>query len=199
MVVDEIPVILDFIQKDEDFRMARCTYLLIDFDIPSLGWRLSAGSFDLPFMMMGLEGIIYRSINDGGYFNNPEDYEAIHKVFEDRIKSLYIETNDLWIPSKEFFKIGKHEIGGIYRIARELFLLAYSFRINTIGKEEYISEIYKLDKPISFSKKETKAFAVWKEKQKEQARENFNSESALPRKEDEDKDDTEGESGAIQE
>ncbi len=54
---DDIPVSVETLSRPY-FPLVRCNYLYVECDEPRPGWSLGLGAERLPFLMLGLVGII---------------------------------------------------------------------------------------------------------------------------------------------
>ncbi len=87
---EAVPVIIDSVKtsvrknvdlqrpgEDSSFRLiTRCNYLSVECDIPKPGWTLRVSELNLPFLMLGLTGVIHRPF-DGERFDTPAKIEEI--------------------------------------------------------------------------------------------------------------------------
>jgi hypothetical protein len=165
--VTNVPVIIDDIKIYLNFQMTRCTYFTVESDFPSPNWFLQLNNHQLPFYLLGLSGIIFKPFGDSETF---ESVELINEVFNliESNTSLYIDTNDIWLPN---FLFKEHKRGQIYRIENDLFLKAFLFRETKIDEEEFLIYCKEFFKSLYYSSKETEVFHEWINQQINEARE----------------------------
>lgn len=161
-----VPVIIDDIKIYLNFQMTRCTYFTVESDSPSPNWFLGLNNQQLPFYLLGLSGIIFKPFGDSDIF---ESIELINEVFNlvESDTSLYIDTNDIWLPN---FLFNEHKRGQIYRIEKDLFLKALLFRETKIDEEEFLMYCKEFVKKIYYSSKETEVYHEWISQQINEAR-----------------------------
>ncbi len=63
-----VPVLIETPARSY-FPMVRCHYLSIEYDTPRAGWGISLGGSMMPFLMLGLAGIIQQPF-DAARFSN---------------------------------------------------------------------------------------------------------------------------------
>ncbi len=69
-----VPLILDGVVRDGPVHLARCVYFSIVADEPGTDWLPRLQGADVPFLMLGLQGIIHRQA--------AAESEFIHRPFE---------------------------------------------------------------------------------------------------------------------
>ncbi|HEX7320648.1 MAG TPA: hypothetical protein VF399_09895 [bacterium] len=156
---NSIPIIVDDIKNYADFEMTRCTYFIIESDIPSPGWILGLGRFKFPFYLLGLSGIISIPLGVENRFNTSETIQSLFDEIESNT-NLYVTVNDIWLPNS-LFKRNYHKRGCVYRITTELFIKAYEYRYNRIHKEQFIENCRELRGRFTYSDDETSSFTSW--------------------------------------
>lgn len=177
-----IPVLAESFKVEPEFKMVRCIYFSIECDTPMPGWHLSLNEqIDIPFIMLGLSGIIYQPIGSTGGF---DDYNKINTLFDtiEKEPGIYIDTNDIWLPNNLFTEItGEKVKGHIFRISFDLFVNAWQYRNDRITLSEFEKYCNKTNnKMINTSEKETQAFNDWwKELIEETRRQYHESEKRL--------------------
>lgn len=182
MQIRTVPVIIDDIKQHRNFKITRCNYFSIESDEPGAGWELHLGDNNtIPFLMIGLQGVIFSAINDSGIFRNPDDIEALFDLIEEQSGHLYIDINHLWIPNFLFNR--NHIIGQTLRITLPLFNLSYRFNQHQLTTSEFIRDCKELEDPVVYehSETETQAFDKWSENHIDEAKINYreNEEMAL--------------------
>ena len=153
-----VPLVIDDVKRMRDFEMSRCIYFSIECDVPWAGWTMDISKNRIPFLMVGLSGIIYVPAA-GREFDEPEEFESLFNLIEKQ-KDIYVETNDLWIPNFAFSK-SPVQRGEIYRIGEKFFHDAYKYRENIISADKFIGRCTKSEWQALYSAKETKAWSKW--------------------------------------
>jgi hypothetical protein len=156
--VDDIPVSVETLGRPY-FPMVRCSYLYIESDAPRPGWTLEISASQLPFLMLGLVGIIQTPF-DAPRFT---DYRHVHELFE-RIEGsgFLVHFADIWLPDFVFAPREPH-VGDVYRIDVRLFKMAHLFREGGVTQEHFLDFLRdSMDQiGLRFSEEETSAFSEW--------------------------------------
>ena len=97
----DVPVVVDDVKRYGKLKMARCTYFTIECDAPSSNWVLELGKKSIPFLLIGLSGLIVRPIRGGRLFESSDSIDELFDTIESH-PSLYVDINDLWLPNKLF-------------------------------------------------------------------------------------------------
>jgi hypothetical protein len=160
-----IPVIIDDVKKYDNFDMTRCVYFTIESDLPSPNWLLTFEGKNIPFYLLGLSGIIFKPFGEKDIFDSVDLIDDLFDSIEKNI-SLYVDTNDIWLPN---FLFKRQERGQVYRINNNLFLKSYLYRDNKIPESEFISYCKEIPDGLHYSLTETKIFHDWMMKQIEEA------------------------------
>jgi len=139
------------------FSMVRCHYLSIEYDTPQAGWGISFGGVRMPFLMLGLTGIVRQPFG-ADRFN---DYGLIDGFFQEieARTELSLNFEDIWMPA--FLFGGSPQVGDVYRVGLKLFVLAFQYRDTRFSQEEFEAHCNELRREISFSADETAAFKGW--------------------------------------
>ncbi len=166
----DVPVVVDDIKRYGKFKMTRCTYFTIECDAPSSNWVLELGKKSIPFLLVGLSGLIIKPIGDGSLFESSDSIEELFNTIESH-PSLYVDINDFWLPNNLFQ--GAHRRGRVYRVGSKLFRVAYLYREERISEGQFLRRCSELKSHIRFSKKETRSFVSWSRSQIERARDSY--------------------------
>lgn len=167
-----IPVVVDAVKASEYFPIVRCNYLSVECDSPKAGWIINIGGEELPFMMLGLVGIITRPFI-AERFDRIEFIEDLYRRIEDEA-DLLIDVDDIWLPMFLFNNINiTPEIGHVYRIRSDLFILALSFREGRLDSEAFLNECQRLERPLVISEDEIRSFQEWRQLQVRNAIEQY--------------------------
>jgi hypothetical protein len=146
----DVPVVVDAIRVHKTFPMARCNYFSVECDSPTSGLAISVGGEELPLLILGLVGIITHPLS-AYQFSSIDLIEDLFKRVEDET-GLLIDVDDVWLPLFLFDTIGiEPEIGQVYRLKKDLFVLAFSFREGNLNIESFINECRRFEQPILFS------------------------------------------------
>ena len=174
-----VPVIVDSVKISEQFPILRCSYLSVECETPSENWTLKIGNKRLPFLMLGLDGIVTGPFG-AKRFKNVGQIEDLFIALED-VAGLLIDIDDIWLPLVLFTRYSRPREGNVYRLDGELFALAFAYREGRIDTELFLNNCRELDHPLFFSRKETQVFREWHAQQIRGASEQYpkNSELAL--------------------
>lgn len=156
----DVPILVETPARDF-FPMVRCHYLCIECDTPTSEWRLGVEGLTMPFLMLGLSGVVLQPFA-APQFNNPGVIEHFFAELEQQ-PSLSINFEDIWLPGV-LFHTPPH-VGAVYRVRRDLFQLAHQFRDRQVNQQDFETRCIELRRQILFSKEETKAFEVWSAEQ----------------------------------
>jgi|SRR5579862_3895995 len=156
--LDDIPVLVETLSRPY-FPMVRCNYLYVECDEPRPGWSIRLGSERLPFLMLGLVGIIQTPF-DAPRFS---EYKHIDELFEGIEGSGFlVHFADIWLPDFVFGPRETH-VGDVYRIDVRVFKMAQSFRDGALAQEHFLESLRDLTGQVgvTFSEGETRTFAAW--------------------------------------
>jgi hypothetical protein len=165
---DDVPVVVDSVKTYEYFPMARCNYLSVECDSPTPGWVIELGGDDLPFMMLGLVGIVTRPFASKR-FNNIGLIEDLFKRIEDEA-GLFVDVDDIWLPMFLFDRTNlKPETGQVYRIKSNVFAWALAFREGRLDLKTFNNRCKRLKRPLVLSEDEIGPFREWRDLQVQNA------------------------------
>jgi hypothetical protein len=164
-----VPILVDGVRSDIEFPLARCVYFSIQSDSPSSDWRMTLGRRGVRFSMMGLSGVVRKSLK-GRTFTTAESIDELFGLVEEH-PALRIGTDDIWLP-ESLFQL-KPSRGEVYRIPYSLFEKAHAYRGDRIAADEYLKHCEELRAYIRFSRSETKAFKEWASRQVKRAFEKY--------------------------
>ena len=153
-----IPVIIDDVKNQTDFKMSRCTYFSIASNVPSQEIALNR-SINLPSVMVGFTSVICRPSNRSTLFDKPKKISSFFERAE-KNEGVYVDINDLWLPNFLFDEENRKR-SRVYRIGIELFRLAFNYQNEIITNEEFNKSCEKAEFRADFSPVETDAFAKW--------------------------------------
>jgi len=165
-----VPVVVDDVKSYGKFKMARCTYFTIECDAPSSNWVLELGKKSIPFLLIGLSGLIVRPIGGSHLFESSDSIDELLDTIEAH-PSLYVDINDLWLPNRLFQ--GLPHRSQVYRVGFKLFHVAYLYREERISEEQFLRQCSQLRSPVRLSKKETHSFENWSRFQIQKAKDSF--------------------------
>lgn len=156
--VDDIPVLVETLSRPY-FPMVRCNYLYVDCDTPLPGWTLGINAQRLPFLMLGLVGIVQTPF-DAPRFT---EYRHVDELFE-RIEGsgFLVHFADIWLPDFVFTARELH-VGDVYRIDIRTFKMAQSFREGGVSQDHFLDVLRDTLNQliVRFSAEETRAFLAW--------------------------------------
>ena len=165
---DDVPVVVDSVKTYKYFPMVRCNYLSIECDSPTAGWVIGLGGEELPFMMLGLVGIVTRPFASER-FNSIELIEDLFERIEDKA-DLLVDVDDIWLPMFLFDRTNlKPEAGHVYRIKSDAFALALAFREGRLDLDTFHDRCERLKRPLVLSEDEMGPFREWRELQVQNA------------------------------
>ncbi len=168
MLYDDVPVVVDSVKTYEYFPMARCNYLSVECDSPTAGWVLGVSGEELPFMMLGLVGIVTRPFVSER-FNSIKLIEGLFERIEDEA-GLIVDVDDIWLPMFLFDGINlRPETGHVYRIKSDVFAWALAFREGRLDLKTFHNRCKKLKRPLVLSEDEMGPFREWRELQVQNA------------------------------
>ncbi len=168
-----IPVMIDDIKDIDNIKFTRCTYFSVQCDTPSAGWSLGTSNISLPFIMMGLSGIICRPLEDSVKFTELTQIERLFEFIESQ-ENLYIDINDIWLPNFAFQK-GMQKRGTVWRVDIKIFTEALRFRDNTINFSDLEKMCKSYQKGVVYDDTETFVFQNWIDQQIAEAKRNYHS------------------------
>jgi hypothetical protein len=169
---NDVPVVADSVKTQVQFPMVRCNYLSVECDSPKPDWTLSIDRGNLPFLMLGLVGIITRPF-DAERFYTVQSIEDLFEQLEDRA-DLFIDVDDIWLPMLLFDDAGiRPEVGHVYRVTSEMFTTAHSFREGRLDLEIFLERCRILERSLVLSEEEMSAFQQWRETQVRNAIEEY--------------------------
>jgi len=153
-----IPVMVDDLKDIGEFQMTRVTYFYIEAleappDIP-----IDHRSLGIPVLPLEFSGVLHKPIARHDYFETPEQIEELFQAVE-RYESLYIDSDNIWIPNKLFSKTPAR--GEVYRVPFNVFVKLYSLCRDDASLDAGIARFDEKEKLVVFSAVETAAFAQW--------------------------------------
>ncbi len=168
----DVPLVVDAVKTHEHFPMVRCNYLYVECDSPKGGWELNLGGEALPFLMLGLVGIVTSPFG-AERFNTVELIEDLFRRIEDEA-DLLVDIDDIWLPMFLFNNTNiVPEIGHVYRIKSDVFTLALSFREGRLDLKAFISGCRQSKRPLFLSEDEMMSFSKWHDMQVQNAKEQY--------------------------
>lgn len=132
-----IPVILDgMVREGGPGYVGRCVYFSIVADEPRTNWTLGLEMERIPFVMLGLQGIIHRPVEaDEEEFIHPWLLEKLIRRVEEQA-GMSVETEFLWLPGwllEQAWSVSpatereapQPTRGSLFRVAAPLFAAAF--------------------------------------------------------------------------
>lgn len=170
----DIPVIVDAV-KNLDYPITRCVYFTIEAILPEVVGYLSNGDLNIPFLMLGLSGVICQPDVSNTLFEDPNQIDTLFDQIEN-IEGLIVAVSDIFFPTSLLRIDGKEPLrGDVYRVGLELMNMSYLFRSERIEYEEFSSECEKYKEKVKPSTIETKVFRKWSQLQIELSQKNYGS------------------------
>jgi len=183
-----VPVIVDDVKRSDGLDLTRCIYFQIESEDSLAPWTLGLNGVRLPFLMLGLAGIILAPIGGATEFGSPQEFDDLLSFVENRElrageAGLSVEVADLWLPNWILEQRREGIVrGDVLRIGHELFRLAFSFRSGRTGWEEFQRNAHNLTSPVEFSERESRVFRTWAKIEISRASEAAHRDLWLPRK-----------------
>jgi hypothetical protein len=169
---DDVPLVVDSVAAYESFPIVRCNYLSIECDSPEAGWTIRIGRERLPFLMLGLVGIVTRPFVSER-FTSIDLIEDLFKRTEAQA-GLVIHVDDIWLPMGLFDRINPEPASGrVYRIKTNLFVLALAFREGRLDPNTFRHRCARFKQPLVFSENETRPFREWRGQQIQNAKDQY--------------------------
>ncbi|MEN8180335.1 MAG: hypothetical protein ABFS39_17175 [Pseudomonadota bacterium] len=182
-----VPITVDSVKNTPSYLMTRCTYFSIESSEPTPGWGLHLFDSDIPFVMLGLSGVVTSPPGGMPYFDKPDHLDNLFEAIEQK-DELYIDTNDVWLPNILFPQsYSEPQRGQVYRIGFDLFRLAYLLREEINTDQEFLERMkeWRVSGILEASNSETDALMQWNQNQIEAIQEQYheNTLKKLPKKE----------------
>lgn len=176
-----VPLFADAV-RDND--LVRFNYLVIESDLPLPRWELFVAERRLPFLLVGLSGVILQPLPPlGGVvwkpllgatrFDSSVQIDELFTVLEDRLGFLVV-VDDVWLPRSLLPE--KVLPGDVFRVNSEVFREIYTMRDGSSSAhswEMFTVRLRDLGGDPEFSELETIAFREWSNKQAVHARESY--------------------------
>lgn len=163
----QIPIVIDDIKNYKTFNWIRATYFSIECDTPSPGWQLGIGNATIPFLMIGLSGIIYQPHDGSDKFDSPQKIENLFNAIED-FGRVFIDINDIYLPNS-YIRVDGPMRGAVFRIPFNAFDSALKYKNGFLGKDQFEKQCKNFQSP-SFEGKETDSIKKWGRVQIKEAR-----------------------------
>ena len=153
-----VPVMVDDRKDIDEFMMTRVAYYYVEAIEPSPDIPIDHSDLGIPVLPLEFSGAIHKPTDTEEYFETPDQIEELFRAVE-RYESLYVDSDNIWIPNKLFNKTP--ERGDIYRVPFGLFIKMYALCRNDAVLDVDVSPFVDKHGLIMFSKIETIAFAQW--------------------------------------
>lgn len=175
-----VPVVTDSLPRDGPApHLARCVYFTITADEPDLmGWLHLAGAH-IPFLLIGLQGIIFRSALPGaGLFVFPDEWDELVTAVE-QLDGFSVDFEYFWVPvdlldrARSVYPVGDESPnmlavrGEVFRLSRKLFSEAWRAARDGTAFDAYAARVLdtfdgeRLTDGLTFSPKETRSIQAW--------------------------------------
>jgi len=179
-----VPITLDGIFRPQAGSAApedlsRCIYFTMVAEDPSQNWELVLGNQRIPFILLGLSGIIHSPVSDGPEFDTADQLDSLIETIES-ISSPYaisVETGVLWVPTRWLDLAVQHwqregrvgaglSRGQVFRISQELFVHLWRVMderaiLDDDWSKRMLSDRQDATPPLRFAQTETDVFATW--------------------------------------
>ncbi len=193
-----VPVIVESVKDHPEFQMTRCIYFTIESDSPSPDWMLFLQGRRIPFLMVGMIGIVHAPImptpgdNESAIFLGDGEFESaemIDSLFDaiegpNSSAELTIDVEDIWLPNKllPWVADSSNPAGMVCRVSWRLFDICYLYRCDQITTKQFLAQCGDTDEHVRLSERETDAFAQWTNDQIENAKADYTQEHLRERK-----------------
>ncbi len=172
-----IPVIIDDVKDEEDFKMSRCTYFSVSSTLLSSDQSFDLLEEQIPYLMVGVTGVISQPSEKSLLFDDPQKITDFFDAVEKK-PDFYVDINDIWLPNFVFSET-MSERGNVFRISLDLFKIAFQFQNEQITEKEFLDFCKKMNLQANFSSGETKAFSIWGKLQIEGAKMHYHTNKEL--------------------
>jgi hypothetical protein len=167
-----VPVVVDSVKSRKNFEMTRVTYFSIECEAPATDWPAALTARGVPFVLLGVSGVVHRPSDQDALFDTPERFETLFDTVETD-PLLYVDTNHAWLRNSVFEKAPQR--GDVFRVPLELFRTAYRYREGHIGDRELEAEARRWGSEVKHSAKETAALRHWNDQQIGEARRRYHA------------------------
>lgn len=152
----DVPVLIETPSRHGQ-PLVRCIYMSVEMSEPSPGWEITLDGQTMPFLMLGLAGIVLQPFSAPRF----DSYAVIEDFFtrlESR-KELLLVFQDLWLPP--FLLPHEVQLGAVYRLRLDLFRDAHRFRESGMMLSEFESVCQEHMNALFESPEEARAFSGW--------------------------------------
>ena len=167
-----VPVFIDDRKAAAVLALTRCTYFSIESDGPSDAWRLELKKQRIPFLLLGLSGVITAPSRRRPFFDSPASIDGLFETIEST-PGLFVDINDIWLPNALFGNRPAAR-GDVYRIDAHLFLKAQNFRVGRLTPPSFGAIGEGRTESLRFSEVETRVFKEWSSSHIKAARAKYN-------------------------
>jgi hypothetical protein len=154
-----VPVFIDDRRAAAGLALTRCTYFSIESDEPSDAWLLELKKQRIPFLLLGLSGVIAAPSRRRPFFDSPASIDGLFETIEST-PGLFVDINDVWLPN-DLFGDRPATRGDIYRVDAPLFLKAQNFRVGRLTPSSFGAIGESRSGSLRYSDAETRAFKEW--------------------------------------
>lgn len=131
--VNSVPMIVDASRAIGGSSFLRCTYFSIECDRPENGWTLGLQGQNIPFLMMGISGIICHPSRQKRLFDTPRDIIDLFNRVE--AAGLAVTTGCLLVPERLAQRTQQSQISKGDAIRADARLFAFLFAAHTSGHD----------------------------------------------------------------
>jgi hypothetical protein len=175
-----IPIVTDGVPRSgHSPLLARCVYFSITADEPRGSWVLHLPTAPIPFLMLGLQGIIHRPLPwRAGIFVSPEEWNEIVTAIE-QMDGFSVDFEYSWVPvalldrARGRYPAGDESPNGlavrgeVFRLSHKLFLEAWRAARDGTDFEGYANRGLdafdgdRLADGLTYSPEETRSIQAW--------------------------------------
>jgi hypothetical protein len=181
-----IPVIIDDIKRLDGFEMTRCVYFHIECEDTLDLWRLTSDGIEIPFLMLGLSGIIIRPMSGRSEFESAQDIEQLFSFIEGLRQEgrdeahMNVEIADVWLPNRTLELQRQAIPGDVYRVDSVLFESAVAFTTGRLQYGSFLERAISGQREVLFSGQETKVIQEWARRTISRSRDSRHPDLQLP-------------------
>ncbi len=145
--------------------LIRAQYFVIENMGSNTPWMLGVNGTQIPFFLIELQGVIFRSFSQDGNFNRPDDFFELFEAIElfneeEKEYSTFTTLNSIYLPEFIFDIKEKVYRNNVFRMDFDLFRKIYS--INLSKNQKQLAEFLKETESRAFySNEESFAFRAW--------------------------------------
>lgn len=164
-----------FIDENRD-GLIRAQYFVIENMGSEEPGILGINGREIPFFLIELQGVIFRSFSQDGNFNRPDDFFELFEAIElfnveEQEYSTFTTLNSIYLPEVIFDIKEKATRNNVFRINFDLFRKIYSINISK-NQKQLVEFLKETESRAVYSNEESFAFQAWCELQYDRSMDN---------------------------